>query len=36
MWTCIICEFKFPESEMDMDERTCLECMEEIYGGDDG
>ena len=29
MWTCIICEFKFPESEMDMDERICLECLEE-------
>ena len=29
MWTCIVCEFKFHESEMDMDERTCLGCMEE-------
>ena len=29
MWTCIICGFKFNESEMDMDERICHGCLEE-------
>ena len=29
MWHCIKCGFKFHESDMDMDERICLECLEE-------
>ena len=30
LWTCCVCNFKFHEDEMDMDEKMCLECMEEL------
>ena len=29
MWTCIKCGHKFHETEMDMDERMCIDCLEE-------
>ena len=32
-FTCIECEFKFHESRMDTDERTCYDCLE---GDDEG
>jgi len=28
MYHCIKCGFKFHESDMDMDERMCLKCMD--------
>ena len=30
-FTCIKCEFKFHETEMDTDERMCYDCLEEEY-----
>ena len=28
-FTCIKCDFKFPPSQMDTDERMCYSCLEE-------
>jgi len=28
MFTCIECEHKFYQCDMDTEERTCLECLE--------
>jgi len=28
MWHCIVCGFKFHESDMDMDERMCHACLD--------
>lgn len=35
MFTCIICEFKFDESDYDLDERMCYDCLYEYYKTED-
>ncbi len=29
VFTCIVCEHKFNQNDMDTEERMCLECMED-------
>jgi|TARA_R100000750_G_scaffold3770_1_gene3015 hypothetical protein len=31
-WTCIECEFPFDESDGDLDERMCNECLDNMCG----
>tara|TARA_Y100000401_G_scaffold73348_1_gene59352 strand:- start:21100 stop:21462 length:363 start_codon:yes stop_codon:yes gene_type:complete len=31
MFTCIACEFKFSQDEMNTEERLCNDCIDEIY-----
>ena len=35
IFTCIKCEWKYSDSQMDMDERICFECLDKEEDTDD-